>query len=335
MLSCKDSEDRVLTLRQIEVVRAVMVTGTIAGAARILNVAAPGLSRLIKHTEDMLGVRLFGRRAGRFEPTPQARVVFDQMNEVYRNLENLRYAIENVARGQSSELKIGSVPSIANVMVPLAVADVRARYPELLIEIDILKIEDVIDYLLLGRGEVVAMSSRIDHSALSFAPLAEGQLYCIVSEQHALASRTRIRIADIAGYPLIGIEPHDPYGRIMVALLERSGRPYHVAVKARFGTTVCALVRNNLGVAIIDGFTVADGAMPGIRIIPIAEPTNFSTFVSHRRDAPLSSAAEVFVQALRKRMEAAKLPLIPGPGGDEASAAALSSKSLLTRPRRL
>lgn len=299
-----------LTLRQIEVVRAVMVTGTIAGAARILNVAAPGLSRLIKHTEDTLQVKLFARRGGRFEPTPQARIVFDQMNEVYRNLENLRYAIQNVARGQSSELKVGSVPSIANVMVPLAVADVRRRYTELLIEIDILKIEDAIDYLLLGRGEVVAMSSRIDHSALSFAPLATGQLYCIVSERHALASRASIGIAEIADHPLIGIEPNDPYGRIMVGLLERTGRPYHIAVKARFGTTVCALVRNNLGIAIIDGFTVAEGAMPGIRIIPIREPSSFQTFVAYRTDATLSGAAEFFVQALRKRMEGAELPVV-------------------------
>src|SRR2546421_3779777 len=155
-----------LTLRQIEVIRAVMVSGTIAGAARLLNVAAPGLSRLMKHTEDTLGVTLFTRRGGRFVPTPQARTLFDQMNEVHRNLENLHYAIRNVARGRSSELKLGTVPSIGNVMVPLAAADIRQRYPELLIEIDILKIEDAIDYLLLGRGEVVAMSYRLDHPAL-------------------------------------------------------------------------------------------------------------------------------------------------------------------------
>ena len=34
-----------ITLRQIEVIRAVMVTGTIVGAARLLNVSAPGISR--------------------------------------------------------------------------------------------------------------------------------------------------------------------------------------------------------------------------------------------------------------------------------------------------
>jgi Bacterial regulatory helix-turn-helix protein, lysR family len=41
-----------MTLRQVEVIRAVMVTGTIGGAAKLLNVSAPGISRLVKYTED-------------------------------------------------------------------------------------------------------------------------------------------------------------------------------------------------------------------------------------------------------------------------------------------
>ena len=40
-----------LTLRQIEVIRAIMVTGTIGGAARLLNVSSPGISRVMKHAE--------------------------------------------------------------------------------------------------------------------------------------------------------------------------------------------------------------------------------------------------------------------------------------------
>jgi DNA-binding transcriptional LysR family regulator len=293
-----------LTLRQIEVIRAVMVTGTIAGAARMLNVAAPGLSRLMKHTEDTLGLKLFTRRGGRFEPTPQARMLFDQVNDVYRNLENLRYAIRNVTRGQSSELKLGSVPSIANVMVPLAVTDVRKRYPDLLVEIDILKLEDSIDYLLLGRGEVVAMSYKLDHPALTFEPLAMGELYCVVADRHELAHRKSVSAREIADYPLIGIDPKDPYGRIMVGLFERAGLEYRIAIRARFGTTVCALVRHNLGIAIIDGFTVAHAAMPGIRVIPISEPTAFPTFIAYRRDATITTTAEFFIRALRQRMHA-------------------------------
>ena len=46
---------RMLTLRQIEVIRAIMVTGTVGGAARLLHVSAPGVSRTMKHAEGVLG----------------------------------------------------------------------------------------------------------------------------------------------------------------------------------------------------------------------------------------------------------------------------------------
>ena len=41
-----------LTLRQIEVIRAVMVTGTVNGAAQMLNVSAPGVSRIMKTSDN-------------------------------------------------------------------------------------------------------------------------------------------------------------------------------------------------------------------------------------------------------------------------------------------
>jgi Bacterial regulatory helix-turn-helix protein, lysR family len=40
-----------LTLRQIEAIRAIMVTGSVDGAARLLNVSSPGISRVMKHAE--------------------------------------------------------------------------------------------------------------------------------------------------------------------------------------------------------------------------------------------------------------------------------------------
>jgi DNA-binding transcriptional LysR family regulator len=292
-----------LTLRQIEVIRAVLLTGTIAGAARLLNVAAPGLSRLMKHTEDSLGGKLFSRRGGRFVPAPEARSIFAQINELHRNLENLHFAIRALERGQGAEFKFGATPSIGHVMAPLAVADLRRRYPDLLIDLDILKIEDAIDFLLLGRGEVVAMSSQLEHPAITFEPLAQGQLFCIVAEEHPLAPRTRIAAAEIAAHPLIGIEPRDPYGQIVVRLFERAGVGYRVAIKARFGVTVCALVRQNLGIAVVDEFTLAERNGAGLRTIPIKEATTFQTYIAYRRDTTLSGPSEFFISALRKQMD--------------------------------
>lgn len=301
--SAKLNESAMLTLRQIEVIRAVMLTGTIAGAARLLNVAAPGLSRLMKHTEDSLGANLFSRRGGRFVPSPEARPIFAQINELHRNLENLQFAIETLERGGGAEFKFGATPSIASAMAPLAVARLRKHYPDLLIDFDILKLEDTIDFLLLGRGELAAISSRLEHPAITFEPLAQGRLFCIVAEKHPLASRTRMSAAEIVAYPLIGIEPRDPYGRIVTNIFARARLEYQAPIKARFGATVCALVRQSLGIGVIDGFTLAEENSLGLRVIAIEEDTTFQTYVAFRNDTTLSSAAEFFVAVLRAQMK--------------------------------
>jgi DNA-binding transcriptional LysR family regulator len=282
-----------------------MLTGTIAGAARLLNVAAPGLSRLMKHTEDSLGAKLFSRRGGRFVPAPEATSIFAQINELHRNLENLHFAIGALERGEGAEFKFGATPSIAQLMAPLAVADLRQRYPDLLIDFDILKLEDAIDFLLLGRGEVAAVSSRLEHPAITFEPLAQGALFCVVAENHPLASRNRIAAAEIAAHPLIGIDPRDPYGRILTNIFARARLEYQAPIKARFGATVCALVRQNLGIGVIDGFTLAEQNSLGLRVIPIEEDTTFRTYVAFRNDTTLSSVAEFFIASLRARMKRA------------------------------
>lgn len=292
-----------LTLRQIEVVRAIMVTGTVGGAARLLGVSSPGISRVMKHTESLLGLKLFTRRHGRYMPTPEANDIFSQINRVYDNVEDLHYVIRRLKRGADSELRVGSVPSISNVMVPRAIASVRTKFPNLVIDIDVLKIEEAVDYLLLGKGEAVAMSYKYEHPMLRFEPLAKGRLLCVVPLGHRLAARSRVSAAEIAEHPLIGIDPNDPYGRIMANIFTQNGLAYEVVIKARFGSTVCALVTNGLGIAVIDEFTVAGGNWPGLRPIPIAEATEFQTYIACRKDAALSRYCDYFIDALRRHME--------------------------------
>lgn len=279
-----------------------MVTGTIAGAANLLNVSAPGISRLMKHTEDMLGVRLFNRRHGRYVPTPEARNIFDLLDGIYRKVEDLQFSIDRLGKGDGRELGLASVPSIANVMVPLAVERLRRQFPELGIDINILKIEEAIDYLLLARGEVVAISSRFDHSIIDFAELARGRLFCIVPLDSPLAEKTSLAPKEIVEHPLIGIDPSDPYGRIMTDIFRREGLSYQMKIKVRFGTTAGSLVAAGLGLAVIDEFTAAYGKLQGVKCLEIEADTTFPTYAAYRSDRPLSIYADAFIELLRAEM---------------------------------
>src|SRR5260370_15318253 len=119
-------------------------------------------------------------------------------------MDDLTEIISKIGRGALSELRIGSVPSISQVMVPRDIERVRRRYPELRIDINILKIEEAVDYLLLGRGDCVAMSYRLDHSGLDFLPLASGELFCIVPAGHELSGRQQSSSAENIPPPPVG-----------------------------------------------------------------------------------------------------------------------------------
>ncbi len=148
------------------------------------------------------------------------------------------------------------------------------------------------------------MSSRLDHSGLDFLPLASGELFCIVPAGHELAGRKQVSAAEMIRHPLIGIDPNDPYGRIMAGIFARNKLDFDITIRARFGTTVCALVKAGLGIAVIDQFTVAHGGYPGVELLRIAESTKFDTYVAVKRGAPLSLHIAHFIECLRSEMRA-------------------------------
>ncbi|MBU3029547.1 LysR family transcriptional regulator [Paracoccus marinaquae] len=294
-----------LTLRQIEVVRAVMLTGTITGAARMLNVSAPGISRLVKHTEESLGLRLFERRGGVYVPAVEAGAIFDQIGRVFGGVENLNRAVASLQRGEAVDLSFASSPSVAQFIAARAVRGVRQRYPDLFIDLNILKIEETIDYLMLERGEFVMMSTAIENAGISNEAAAEGRLAAILPEGHPLADRPRVSIRDLAQYPMIGVDPDDPYGRVCAQPLRAAGLPVRYSMRGRFAQTVVSLVRHGLGVAVIDEFSVAELYMPGVVRLPLVEEAPITIYIVTKTGRVLSGFAEYAIQQLRRELQRA------------------------------
>ncbi len=305
LISLQTLEGGVLTLRQIEVIRAIMMAGTVKGAADLLGVSAPGVSRAMKHTESQLGIRLFSRRHGRFTPTSEARGIFGQINEVFSKVENLQFSIEALKRGETSVFSFASVPSIAQHIMPRAVARLRHRFPELRMNINILKIEETADYLLLKKGEVVAMSYRIDHPGLISHQLGSGRLMAVLPQDHPLALQEAVSPAQLASQPLIGIDPSDPYGRILSSPFTDNGLPFELPIQARFSHTVVALVAARLGIAVVDEFSVATPHLPGVAVRPITDTTALTAYCVVNAETPRSIFADELISALRSEMRSA------------------------------
>ncbi|WP_323717851.1 LysR family transcriptional regulator [Paracoccus aminovorans] len=295
-----------LTLRQVEVVRAVMIAGTIQGAANLLNVSAPGISRLVKHTEDALGVRLFERKAGVFVPAVEASAIFEMLNQLHRQMANLHDAVSSLQKGEDFTLAFASAPSIAQFIAARVIRSLRTRFPDIRIDLNILKIEETLDYLLLERGEVVIMSSPIDNPAVENVPLVEGRIVAILPEGHELAAQDSVSVHDLMRFPFIGVDPGDPYGALLAQPFVEAGLEPHHAMRGRFAQTMVSLVRHGLGVAIIDEFSVAEVYMPGLIRRPLREKAGLIAYSVQKRGRQLSSFAEFTVSRFRLEMGRAR-----------------------------
>lgn len=291
-----------LTLRQVEVIRAVTMAGTIQGAATLLNVSAPGISRLVKHTEDMLGVRLFERKAGLFLPSQEARAIFEMVHQVHRQMANLNDAVASLQKGEDVTLLFACAPSIAQFIAARAIRTVRQRFPDLFIDLNILKIEEAMDYLLLERGEFVIMSSAVQNPALDNRPLAKGKVVAIVPDGHPLATKDAISVHDLIDEPFVGVDPSDPYGSALAKPFRDAGLEPPHTMRGRFAQTVVSLVRHGLGVALIDEFSVAEVYMPGITRRPLVEPGEITAYVVTKQGRQLSSFAEYTIACFRREL---------------------------------
>lgn len=281
-----------LTLRQIEVIRAVQIAGTIIGAARLLNVSAPGISRLVKHTESSTGVRLFNRIGGAFVPNSDARVVFDEINEIYSKIESLNSTMKSIEVGSGGVLRYASVSSIAQSIASRSTREIRERYPDIFLDLDTIKVEESIDYLLLEQGEFVALSHSYQHIAINIEEIVSGKLLVIVPNSHKLSMRKEVSVHELTGEGLIGVSASDPYGAIIASSFYDNNLPYNLSIQARYAQVVLGLVRQGLGVAVIDEFSVAGKVIDGVTRIKLKEDVPMAVYIATKKNRALTSHAE-------------------------------------------
>lgn len=124
-----------LNLRQIEVFHAIMITGSLSAAGRLLHVTQPAISRVLASIELRLGYALFERFKGRLHPTKEARKLFQEVESIQAGVNRLNDMAAGLAGhggGLVSVVTVGKTLRDAHgadvlIMGCAGMADLRAR----------------------------------------------------------------------------------------------------------------------------------------------------------------------------------------------------------------
>jgi DNA-binding transcriptional LysR family regulator len=284
--------------RQIEVFRAVMLTGSITAAAKLLFVSQPAVSRIIAHTESSLGLQLFSRKQGKLIPTAEAERLYAEVDNFYRAALQVDEFARNLAQGAAATLSIVSSPSLSRSLVIRALKEFSDLNPRVEIDYHTALLHEMPNKVLSNKVDLAVSVLPLDHPNVVSRPFAKGRMVCAVPLNHPLIEKKAVDFADLAFFPLILHSRQIAFGKLVEAMLERSGIDVACKVTILQTEDACSLVEANVGVAIVDQFTASGGHWPGLVIRPLVQEIPLTPSIVHSVFTPLSRHAQRFISIL-------------------------------------
>ncbi|VVE15186.1 HTH-type transcriptional regulator BenM [Pandoraea iniqua] len=287
-----------LNLRQIEVFRAMMLTGSISGAAKLLFVSQPAVSRLVAYTEQRLGLTLFERIKGRLYPTPEARRLFVEVNAVYESVRRVNDVATDLLENRIGHLRIACSPNLGQSVVATAISEFYRRFPHVRIILHTM-IPSVLQQAVLAH-QVELGVAFVDsvHPNVAVKRIDENRLMVVLPCGHPLASADAVRLADLAEEPLIGYGSEIPMGQLLRRLINESGCCIDIKTEVQQAHVACALVQAGAGVSIVDELTMAGICWDRIVARPFEPAQCAPVSVLHPALTPLSRPASEFIETL-------------------------------------
>jgi len=306
---------RDLSFRHLLALRAVHEQGSYRRAADALGYSQAAITQQIAVLERALGAPVFDRHPGPRPVTLSAvgREVLDAVEDLVARADLLDARIAEVRDGRSGRLAIGTFQSVSATLLPGVLTDTRVQEPGVTVSV----------FESRDNAELIAglMSGRLDVSFL-VGPVADDRLtihevcadpFVVMLAAAAPDLPRSVRLADLAGTPLIGHEACVCHEMVEEGL-RSAGVTASYVFRSNDNAAVQAMVRAGLGVAIMPLLAI-NTQDPTIRVVPLAPPlTPRSILVAVPRDRPVPTATRFMERSLTAGRFV--VPVVNGAGVD-------------------
>jgi DNA-binding transcriptional LysR family regulator len=297
-----------MRLRHIEVFNAIMLTGSVSGAARLINVTQPAVSRTLQHAEIHLGFPLFRRDKGRLTATAEAQALYPHIERLFAQINDVdRLAAGLRTSSDLSELRIVTVMALTYEILPRALKAFRAKYPSVAIHVEAQHSPQIMSALLLREADVGFAFSPVPHPGLIQEPLADGHMVCVAPRgllPKATVRKKTVALAELTETPMIGLASHDPVGLGVSQACREAGIGLQSVVTVQTYHAALAMAHHGLGVALVDDCTAlsADASLVDVLTLEPRIPVPVRALrLAHQPD---SVAVRMLLRYMREAISA-------------------------------
>ena len=293
----------------MQVLRAVVSSGSVTAAAAHLGYTPSAISQQVAALEKEAGIALLERVGRGVQPTAAGKLLTEHAAVIGHHLAETESALGDLRDGRTGKLSIRYFSSVGPTLLAPALARLRRDHDGLIVDLTLTDHEEPLrDMRREGTDLTLLIGPGADRRpGISMVRLLEDAYYAVLPADHPLASKRVLDLADLADQPWVGSEPPGPCLETVVDACAAAGFSPHVVARSEDYTTAQHFVAAGLGVSLIPRLGLSTH-LPGLAIRKVHNPVPVRTLYAAVRESSLTQPA---VRTLLDALTSPKLPKVP------------------------
>jgi DNA-binding transcriptional LysR family regulator len=292
-----------LKLAQLRALVAIADCGNFSEAAMELDLSQSTVSHAIANLEDELGIVLLQRGRHGAKLTPVGERITAHARGVLELIDSIATEADRSKGLQGGTIRIASFRSVATHVIPGAIARLHQRYPN--VAVQLIEMDEVHQLQqALHKGEAdIAVAEVIHGDEFESIHIFDDEYVALLPPSYSLCDAS-LSLNDLRQYPIIG-SSHSSCGVRIKKHLASFEQPLVMAYRIRHDSSMVAMVRQGLGVAILPRLA-AEPVPNDVRICNLPFALSRPIGATILKDALHTPAVYTFLDALQETGEFAR-----------------------------
>ncbi|ANG65210.1 LysR family transcriptional regulator [Marinobacterium aestuarii] len=282
-----------------------MISGTTSGAANILCVSQPAVSRLLSDFEATVGVEMFERHKKRLIATPEAKFFYAEVERAFVSLEHLSRAAEELRGFSMGSLRVASMPAMSVEFLPTLLRRFNDVHPGVSLSLQVRSTQQVADLVASQQFDVGVISGiQLSDPGIDMTTLADSRLVCVLPPGHRLAQHALIRPEDLEGEVFVSLGTEQDLRYKIDNVFEQAGVSRQLLIDTQLHYAACGFVLAGNGVSVVDPVTAQHYAKLGLVVKRFEPRIGYRYSLIFPRNRAQSVLTRGFVSLLQDELNA-------------------------------
>jgi DNA-binding transcriptional LysR family regulator len=243
-----------LDVRRLQILRAVVTSGSVTAAASNLGYTPSAVSQQVAALEKQAGVALLERVGRGVQPTAAGRLLTEHAAIIGKQVAEAETALADLRAGRTGRLVIRYFATAGAALMPPALARLRRVHPGVQVDLKLIDPEDPLPEVEQGRADLAIVVRPRDRprDGIRLVHLLDDPYLAVLPRGHRLAAKRVLDLTDLADEPWVDNEwPPGPCLEAVLDSCAAAGFSPNFVVESDDYATAQGFVAAGLGISLI------------------------------------------------------------------------------------